>query len=402
MNVNQDTKNLDFGATNMNKPIRVLHIITTLEIGGAETNLYHLLKEMNSTEFNHQVICLDGQGIIGDWIANLGIPVFSLGMRKIVPRFTALFRAYRYLKKFNPDMIHTHMYHANLLGLMLSWKKPCIWGIYCSNLDNRQYSLRSRWIQKLNFFLSRWPKQIIFNSESGLHYHIKYGFPARRSAMIPSGFNTDIFKPDSQMGEQIRQKNHIPTNAPVIGYFARLDVMKNHEALLKTIPLVLQKKPQTHFILAGRGIEKNNPLLKQWLSNIAELDQIHLLGERQDIHELYNALDLFVMTSRWGEGLPSVIGEAMSSGIPCLVTDVGDNRRLVGDTGMFISSEKPETIAQEIIQMLETTQSDRETMSLKARERILAYFQISYIAQQYTRLYQDIIQEYVQSPADHS
>ncbi len=370
-------------------------------MGGAETNLYHLLSEWRSSELTHHVICLDEKGVIGDWIERLGIPVIPLRMRRRLRRYIGLIQAYRYMRRIKPDIIHTHMYHANIVGILIKGKRPCIWGIYCSNLDSSRYSRRSRLIKSINFRWSHRPDYIIFNSEAGLHYHIRHGFPAAHSGMIPSGFNTELFRPNAGEGEQIRRQYGIPNNAAVIGYFARLDVMKNHEALIKAIPKILKSIPDTHFILAGRGVEKENPIFQNWLNQVEGLHQIHLLGERHDIHQLYNALDLFVMTSRWGEGLPSVIGEAMASGIPCLVTDVGDNRRLLGDTGMFISSETPEGLADEIIRILRIPLAERVEMSTRARERILNYFQIGYIAQQYSDLYRDILQTRSTGTDDH-
>ncbi len=116
----------------------------------------------------------------------------------------------------------------------------------------------------------------------------------------------------------------------------------------------------------------------------------HLLGLRTDIPRLTAALDIAVSSSAFGEGFSNSIGEAMACGIPCVVTDVGDAKYIVGDTGRIVPAREPQTLGSELIKLIEKPYEERVKIGAAARKRIEENFDINIIAHQYEELYLEV------------
>ncbi|HWR69188.1 MAG TPA: glycosyltransferase, partial [Desulfomonilia bacterium] len=121
------------------RPIRVLHLISTLDVGGAEKNLLNLLQAMPRDSFAHEVICMTAPGIVGDRIEEAGIHVHSLRMRKGTPDIRAPLKLRSLERRFRPQVVQCWMYHANLLGLILGNPQRILWNIRCSDMDLSLY-----------------------------------------------------------------------------------------------------------------------------------------------------------------------------------------------------------------------------------------------------------------------
>ena len=139
----------------------------------------------------------------------------------------------------------------------------------------------------------------------------------------------------------------------IVGHIARYHPKKDHENLLKAVRLVVDQVPDTIFLLIGRDVTAENRRLIKLMEQLRLESNVSLLGERTDISRLMLAMDLLVSSSAWGEGFPNVIGEAMASGVTCVVTDVGESRSIVGHTGKVVPNSSPELIAEAVVGLLE-------------------------------------------------
>jgi len=368
-------------------PTRILHLISTLDTGGAEQNLAHLVMRLDRSLFENLVVSMTADGPIGKKIRAQGVPVDVLGLRKGLPDPRGIKRLGKIMRAFKPDIIQTWMYHANLLGCFFSTRTPLIWNLRCSDMDLNHYGPIYRLAVRLGAWCARIPDAVIANSYAGEASHTGIGYHPRRWEIIPNGFDTELFRPDPTAHVQVRQELNIPPNAIAIGLIARLDPMKDHPTFFTAARNLLEKHPDVHFVLAGRGVEVSNPSIQPELKGMS--GNLHLLGEQREIHRIMACLDI-ATSSSISEGLPNTIGEAMAAGLPCVVTNVGDSGLLVGETGIVVPPRNPEALAQAWTGLIDSGPEYRAYLGNKARERIQTQYNMAITVGLYENLYRGI------------
>ncbi|MEP6775575.1 MAG: glycosyltransferase, partial [Chloroflexota bacterium] len=295
---------------------------------------------------------------------------------------------YRLLKRESPDILQTWMYHANLIGVIagrLARVPHILWNLRCSDCVVGA-SRSTVWTFKLCARLSRWPNVIIANSVAGRRFHASRGYHARRWVVLPNGFDLDHFKPDDQARCAVRAELQLASDALLVGLVGRYDPPKDHANFLRAAMLLSERHPEVHFLLAGRGVVPDNSALMEVVGSHSVRERLHLLGERSDMPAIMAALDVLVSSSS-SEGFPNVIGEAMCCGVPCVVTDVGDSARLVGDCGVVVPPHDPEAIAGALEALLGSETSARRSLGMAARRRMAEQYNLPVIVRGYEGLY---------------
>ncbi len=370
--------------------MKVLHIITDLGQGGAEMMLYKLLSGMDRELFEPVVISLLDGGPVCEKIEVLGVPIYSLSMRRGLPTPRVLLRLYRLVRECNPDLIQGWMYHGNIaawLAKKMSGGQPKVcWNIRHSVYDLAYEKRLTRMLIRLGSFLSNRVDTVIYNSSVSRVQHEKLGYDAARSVVIPNGFDTAIFRPDEDARRSVRRELGASDETCLVGLIGRYHPMKDHENFLKAAEIILAHSNDVRFLLAGSGVDfANKELLIQLEANGLQ-NSVFLLGERSDIPRLTAALDI-ACSSSYGEAFPNVIGEAMACGVPCVVTDVGDSAWIIGDTGRVVPPRNPHAMADEIIQLLNLPECERKVLGNRARRRIEENFRLDKIVRHYETLY---------------
>jgi len=234
--------------------------------------------------------------------------------------------------------------------------------------------------------LSAYPKKIIYNSHTGKDYHELIGYTSKKGIVVPNGFDTDIFIPLQQARLHIRKELGLPDNTLLIGMVSRYHSIKDHTTFLQAAAQMFKIKPNVKFILAGRGCDSENNDLISLIKHL-DLDKtVFLLGERKDVPRLTAAFDI-ASSSSSSEGFANIIGEAMSCGVPCVVTDVGDSKWILGSGGVVVPPKNPEAMQKGWEQLIEISYSGRRKMGELGRQRIIDLFSIDSIARQYETLY---------------
>jgi glycosyltransferase involved in cell wall biosynthesis len=376
-----------------NNRTKILHVITSLNVGGAEMALYHLLKNMNAVRFENQVASLIPPGPVGEKIQALGVPVFSLNMQSGYPSLGSFFRLVRLLRRESPDMVQTWLYHADLLGLLAAriTGVPVLWNIRASDMDMSRYRRLSGMVRNMCIQLSGWPEAVVVNSRAGQEFHKKLGYRPRRWVYISNGVDTGQFRPDSSARAALRNELGLASDTPLIGLIARFDPMKDHENFMRASGLLAAKFPDVHFVLAGNGVEPSNPFFGNYLACSELHGKLHLLGQRNDTPILMAALDIVSSSSAFGEGFPNTIAEAMSCGTPCVVTDTGDSAYLVKKTGIIVAPKDPQALTEGWQQMIALGREGREALGAAARRRIEQHFQQEDAIRQYEQLYESLM-----------
>lgn len=374
------------------KDIRIEHLITGLEIGGAELMLHRLLTKAESG-YRYSVMSLSSLGVVGERLAKNGFPVRTLEMRKDVRVLWDIMKLVWWWRRSRPDVVQTWLYHSDLIGGVAAFmlRIPVIWNVRQSNLDaemNKRSTLR---IARACARLSRWlPWRIVCGSESARLAHENLGYCAEKLMVIPNGFDLNIYKPREAARIELRRELGLAPDALLLGRVGRFDPQKDHRNFISAAELVSHAVPQAYFLMAGQGMEWDNPELVRWIESTGTSDRFLLLGRRNDTEKLNAALDVAVSSSR-GEGFPNVVGEAMACGIPCVVTDVGDSARIVGATGHVVPAGNPRELAAACIKILEMPDRDRFRLGDEARLRIKGHYNLPDIVRRYENMYSEAV-----------
>jgi glycosyltransferase involved in cell wall biosynthesis len=371
--------------------IKIVHIIAALNVGGTEMMLYKLLSRMRRDRFENIVITLKEKGSLSRDFESQNIRVYNVGGMGGILKISALIRLLKILREINPDIIQGWLVHGNfaaqITSFFLPYRLSILWNIRYAALPKSETKNSTLLIIKFLSFLSSLPKKIIFNSKTSANDHIRMGYQRDKNCIIPNGFDIKLFSPSEENRRSVRLELNIPEKAILIGLIGRFDPLKDHRCFLKAGEKLLRNKREVYFLLAGREVDLQNRHLIQLIEKLGISGKVFLLGERRDVHRITAALDIAACSSI-SEGFPNVIGEAMSCGIPCVVTDVGDSAWIVGDSGIVVPPCNHEALCEAWQKMIELGSVKRQILGEKARERIKNHFSIQMIVQKYEQLYE--------------
>jgi glycosyltransferase involved in cell wall biosynthesis len=368
--------------------MKIAHIITDLDTGGAEIMLHKLLSSLHDEALNSSVISLMGRGKITEQIEALGVKVETLDLGQGErPSWQTIKKLRQIMKAFNPDIVQGWMYHGNIAATVAVFlfdpirrKVKLFWNVRQTLYDINSEKIQTRWLIILGRWLSFFPHSIIYNSNISAEQHCNVGYSVKKTKIIPNGFDLQKFKPDQQHRQQLREELGVAESVLLVGHISRLHPMKDHATLLRAIDRVVDSlsgiggKQEVLFLLIGHDVT----------SDLSNNLAIRFLGERSDIPKIMSALDIVVSSSAWGEGFPNVIGEAMASEVPCVVTDIGDSAYIVGKYGRVCPMGDDQCIANSLLQLIEN-KKERKTAGKQARKRIKENYSIDKINKEYLK-----------------
>ncbi len=369
----------------------VVHVITGLKLGGAERALVNLVTAPEWQGVAHEVVSLTDEGAFGAALRRQGIPLTALGMRKRPWDAVAFTRLVRHLRLREPEIVHTWMYHADFLGGLaarLAGRKRILWALQHTELPLRSSPLTTWLVMRLSAALSRrLPAAIVSCSHAGARWHAARGYAADKMRVITNGTDPDRFKPNPLARERLRRRLGLSQDALLIGMAARLHPQKDHRTFLEAARRLARQDGRVHFVLFGEGMEPDNPRLKRWMEDPDLAGRVHCLGALGRPEDVLAGLDILALSSSHGEGAPLAVLEGMACGLPCVVTDVGDAARLVGEAGLVVPPRDPQALAQAWSTLLSRPAAERQRMGRAARQRVMADFQVSHMVLAYRSLY---------------
>lgn len=373
------------------EPIRIAHLITGLDPGGAEIMLFRLLSRLNRTRFLPAVFSLTTRGVTGDKIDGLGVPVAAMKMGGL-GTIQCLYRLITSIRAFGPDIVQTWLYHADFVGVILKGvvRAPRLcWSLRCAELRAGDVSRRTLALVRVLARLSRIPDVVMVNSRAGLEAHERVGYHPRRWELLHNGFDTDAFRPDPEARAIVRKDLGLPSDMPIIGMVARFDPMKGYDNFLQAAAVLSAEAPHIRFMLVGRNVDSANRTLLSSIHSLGLTDRVILLGERDDVPQLLAALDVLVCASS-GEGMPNVVGEAMACGVLCVATDVGDTALLLGPFGELVPPRHPHALAGACRRLLNLSPEERVQRGAMARKRVQSSFSLDAVVREYEQIYAKI------------
>jgi glycosyltransferase involved in cell wall biosynthesis len=369
------------------EPLSITHIITGLNVGGAERALFTVLTHGLEGPFRNRVISLMGPGHYGPLLQEFGIPLTCIRMSPGKPTPGALRRLLAAVAEDPTDIMQGWMLHGNLAATLARWRvsraAPLVWNQRTSLDALADETKMKRGLIWLESKLSGNPAAIIYNSARARRQFGKYGYKDDNALHIPNGFDTDKWRFDESARQSIRQELGIAQNSTVIGYVGRGHPQKDLGNLYAAFERVAAKYQNVVLVAVGRDLEQGAP----------DADRIILTGQRNDVPELMCSFDLVCLSSR-AEGFPNVIGEAMACGLPCVTTDVGDARDIVGSTGWVAPPRNPELLADCLEAALSCTGESLKERGARARERIVSQFSIPSVIDRYASIYRSVARKH--------
>lgn len=371
--------------------MQVLHIITGLKKGGAETLLCNLCEY--DKEFNHTIISLsDTQDLEASFI-KLNIPVFSLNFPDGKIKISGVFKLYRLIKKINPDIVQTWMIHADLIGgftARLVGIKNVFWGVHHTVLIYGKVKWSTIFILKINALLSHFiPKKIIYCAEKSRSAQESIGFNKSKGVVIQNGYDIKKFYRNTDLGIDFRDELKISDDIFVIGHVGSYDPLKDQNTLIEAFDILNKQNFKFIAVLVGKNLDNDNNELITKIEEKGLSSSIHLLGMRNDIPAVMNGIDLFILSSI-SEAFPNVLNESMACGTPCITTDVGDASLIVKNTGWIVPPKNPKLIVDAVIDAEDEFRS-RTISWLKRKDdchvRIIKNFSLKKMVQKYKELW---------------
>jgi glycosyltransferase involved in cell wall biosynthesis len=362
--------------------LRVMHVITGLDTGGAETQLAHLVTARKRAGAEDMVVSLIPGGALRARLEEAGVEVRDLGMRRGRPSLAAFLRLRALIRRFRPRIVQSWMYHADLMAAFAlrysgRWEEtPLIWGIRCSDMNLADYGRTLRWTVRLCARYSHLPDLVVANSEAGLKAHLGLGYRPFRSRVVDNGIDTELFRPDAELREVVRGELGISPSVPLVAHVARVDPMKDHDTLLAA----MRELPHVELLMIGLGTE-----------NLATLPNLHGLGRRGDVPRLLAACDFIVSSSAYGEGFSNALAEGMAAGLPAIATNVGDAARIVGESGRIVAPRDPKALAAAIGELAFEPLTFRAARRLHARTLIEKQFSLEANLAAFEKIYAALV-----------
>lgn len=365
---------------------RILMLITTLTFGGAETQVVRLSRELKKSGFEISVASMIAPDAYVSELQQSGIPVDSLGMKRGVPDVRAIFRLASLIQRYKPDIVHSHMYHANILGRItrLVCRIPVL---VCTAHNYKESSEKGgpTWHKELFYRLTdRLADRTTIICKAAYERYIRVGaVPREKFTMIPNGVNIEVFSPSLRRRAAARKELGVESKFVWLAV-GRLVKQKDYSNLFRALQSI--KDRDLILLIAGSGPLQEDLKLESRQRGLER--HVRFCGTSETILDLYSAADAFVMSSQY-EGLSAALLEASAMALPAVVTDVGGNADVVvhGKTGYLVPPRNADSLAAAMAQLMNLSKGEQLAFSHAAREHCCNEYRLESITSKWIDLY---------------
>jgi glycosyltransferase involved in cell wall biosynthesis len=366
--------------------MRILFLSTSMGMGGADKQLLSAAQELRSRGHDVLIVSLTALGPMGMESRRTGIPTESLEMPRGFPDPRGMLRLMRLVRGWKPDVLHSHMIHANLMARALRVVVPVpamvgtIHNIY-------EGGLLWMWAYRLS---NRWVDGMTIVSQAAADRFIGERIvPRELLRVVPNGVALDRFCDLPSDARTALRRSMEVDDCFVWIAVGRFEIAKDYPTMLRAFAEVVKQQPRAVLLLIGRG--SLQPETEALVRELGLERSVRFLGVRHDVPELMSAADGYLMSSAW-EGMPMVLLEAAAAGLPIVATRVGGNNEVVrdGETGFLVSPRDPKALAQAALRLMGSGENERQAMGRQAREHVRAHYALERVADQWESLYREI------------
>ncbi len=363
---------------------KVMHVIWSLDLGGAEQVVLNLVRKLDRGRFEPIVCCLNEKGRYAEQVEREGIRVMALHKR---PKFDPLLvpRLVRLIKREGVDLIHTHLFTGNLWGRIAAK----IAGVPVISTEHGMDTWRGRFELTLDRWLTKTNRRVIFVSEGVKRFYSERNPSLNgKGRVLHNGIEVENFGLHSSKNNVLAELG-IAHGRKVIGIVGRLVPEKSHEDFLEAIRLLYKEGREVTGLIVGEG--EREAFLRGKVREMGIEKDVVFTGFRQDLDRLYSAMDVFVICSI-REGFPLTILEAMAAGVPIVATRVGGILESIQDReeGLLVPAGHPEGLANSIASVLDDSQL-RERLIKNARDLVRNRFSAEKMVKDHEALYEEVL-----------
>lgn len=367
---------------------RLMFVITSLAYGGAEIQVMELALRLQRRGWRVGVVSMCPPEALVEELEQGGVFVASLDMPRGWPDPRGVLRLARLIREHDPEIVHSHMVHANLLARVTRpFASGRIWICTAHNIDeggrNRERAYR------LTDPLCHLTTQV---SMAGLRRYVDVGVaPRGKIIYMPNGVDAQRFRPDAAVRSRMRASMDVDDDQFVWLSIGRLEASKDYATLLYAFSLVAREHSRARLFIAGQGALRSQ--LEALRKQLALDGVVEFLGVRKDAPALMNAADAFVIASAW-EGLPMVLLEAAATGLPLVATDVGGVREIVidGKNGFLRPSRNAPALAAAMKKVMASSPAERMAWGRASRELIETTYELDGVVMKWETLYRGLMQ----------
>lgn len=368
--------------------MRIVYVLTSLGMGGAEKQALAVAERMVRRGHEVALIALMSP-VKEEWPTPLFKVHLGIG-RSPASWMGGMLLARQFVQDFQPDLIHSHCFHANIVARLLKLVIPP--AVVVSTVHNVYEGGRTRMLAyRLTDGLSR--KTVAVSEAAAERFVRLRAIASQKSCVIANGIDVGEFAPDAGRRERVRTEMGLDSEAESSDFvwiaIGRIAPAKDYPNLIHALAKMQAGGQKARLWIAGEGTEQAVSALGQLAAQLGVSDQIRLLGLRRDIPALLDAADGLVLSSAW-EGMPLVLGEAMAMEKSVVATDVGGVSEVVGDAGALVPAKDHEALAKAMIEVVQRSPEERYALGRAARERVVQYFSLDSRADVWETLYRSL------------
>jgi glycosyltransferase involved in cell wall biosynthesis len=365
---------------------RIAFVVNTLTHGGAEIQVSRLAKGFKRRGCDVTVISMVRPDALVEELQAAGIEVSCLNMKPGIPNPAAILRLGKILSQFRPQVVHSHIAHANILSRVtrvMSGFPVLICTAHSIKEGGRMLTLAYRWTD--------WLADLTTNvSRAGVERQLQHraGSP-QRMRFVPNGLDLEHFRPEPHWRAPIREELKLGTDFVWLAV-GRMEPPKDYPTMIEAFAEVVAQCSDATLLIAGRGACETG--VRDAIQRHGVANRVRLLGVRPDVHALMNAADGYVMSSQW-EGMPLVLQEASAVGLPVVATDVGGNREVVvpDESGLIVPSRDPHALALAMQTLMAMPPARRAEMGRRGRAHVEALFGIEHVLDLWESIYAELL-----------
>lgn len=360
--------------------MKIAFLITGLGMGGAEKQVCDLADRFVEKGHRVMIVYLTGEAILRPH--HDSIPVVGMAMEKTVWSFIRTYIRLRSLfLEFRPDILHSHMVHANLFARLLRLSLP-LPRLICTAHNSNE----GGWLRMLMYRLTDPFADFSTNvSEEAVEAFVRRkAVPAGRMIAVYNGIDTRHFRYDPSGRTVLRSREKLNENSRIILCVGRLEAQKDYPNMFRAFQILRSRYNDLHLWIVGEGTLR--PRLEEMVHELEIGGDVVFLGQRRDIPALMSACDVFCLSSSY-EGFGLVVAEAMACEKVVVATDCGGVKEVVGDAGFLSPPNDPQSLAQNLSQALSLDDTQRRQLGERARRRVDALFSLDAIAQRWLDFY---------------
>lgn len=334
--------------------MRVLHVVTGLGRGGTEMTILRLVSM--DPPGSHSVVSLTSGGEVSARLAAMGTEVTSLDLSlRPLSIICGLKSLIRIIRSARPAVIQTWLAKGNLIGGIagLAAGNPrIIWNIRSTpprfRFEGIQGLVLSHLLAVLSYVV---PRVIVLCGETTREMYARKGYCDAKMLVIPNGLNPQEWRSEAPSLNSYRRSLRIQPGEMVLGQVANYYPLKRHKMLIEAFSHVVSRHPQTHLVLAGKGISQANQELVSLIQGMSLEGKVSLLGPQHDVKGLIGSFDILISPSAQ-EGFPNTVLEALFLGKPAIVSQAGESKRILGPGGWVFLPDSVAGLAETICQVI--------------------------------------------------